>query len=100
MGSVPATPTLYTHFPPTPTPRSATGTGGSVFAQQQMSVLPSARPPSRGASKQATRAAGVQMGVWVLGRRMIDAPRRGPEHWIIDVASLGVACVFWAGLIK
>ncbi|EJF59129.1 hypothetical protein DICSQDRAFT_156384 [Dichomitus squalens LYAD-421 SS1] len=50
VGSVPGTPSLYAHFPPTPTPGSATGAGGSVFAQQQTSVLPAAGPPPRGAS--------------------------------------------------
>ena len=42
--SAPTTPNLYSHFPPTPTPGSATG-GGSVFAQQQ-----GGGPPPKGLS--------------------------------------------------
>ena len=48
--SVPNTPGLYAHFPPTPTPGSAgVGQGGSVFAAQQGGGPPMG-PPRRSAS--------------------------------------------------
>ena len=51
LPSAPSTPSLYAHFPPTPTPGSAAAPSGSVFAQQQASGTPPAGPPPpRGAS--------------------------------------------------
>ncbi|KAM5544072.1 hypothetical protein V8D89_002258 [Ganoderma adspersum] len=65
MPSAPPTPNLYSHFPPTPIPGSATG-GGSVFAQQQGGGPP---PPPRGSSGLRHASNGSPNGVPHSGKK-------------------------------